>query len=198
MKKLNLLLLLLFFAGSLVQAQLQMPQPSPSAFVSQQVGFTKISIDYSSPGVKGREVFGELLPFGTTWRAGANAATTIEFTTPVVINGTDVSPGKYSIFITPMENDNWVFHINSKGNTVYNYMKDGGVDEAALKADDLVSIEAEPMATPDLPAERLTYLISANDNNTATISMHWDTTMVSFDVDTNADEMLNRMQTVLK
>lgn len=62
-------------------AQLQAPSPSPASFVSQNVGFTKISIDYSSPGVKGRKVFGELLKYGETWRAGANSQTIIEFST---------------------------------------------------------------------------------------------------------------------
>ena len=63
-------------------AQLQQPAMSPAAHVSQVVGFTKISIDYSSPAVKGRKVFGELVKFGETWRAGANSQTIMVTTTP--------------------------------------------------------------------------------------------------------------------
>src|SRR5690606_26741381 len=79
-------------------AQLQAPSPSPAASVSQVVGFTKISIDYSSPGVKGRKIFGELLKNGESWRAGANGQTIIEFSTGVSVGGKDLEAGKYSIF----------------------------------------------------------------------------------------------------
>src|SRR5690606_8667041 len=81
-------------------AQLQIPAASPAAHVSQVVGFTKISIDYSSPAVKGRTVFGELEKFGVPWRAGANSPTTIEFSTAVNIEGTNIRPGKYIVYIS--------------------------------------------------------------------------------------------------
>ena len=65
---------------SVANAQLQLPQPSPKASVMQQVGLTDITIDYSSPAVKGRNIWGELVPFEKVWRAGANAATKITLT----------------------------------------------------------------------------------------------------------------------
>src|SRR5690554_493904 len=125
-------LMMVFSATNHVHAQMQVPAASPAAHVSQVVGFTKISIDYSSPAVKGRKVFGELEKFGSPWRAGANNPTSIEFSTAVNIQGTDLAPGKYTVFITPQESGAWVIHINSKGNAIYAYMADGKVNAEAL------------------------------------------------------------------
>src|SRR5690606_4616469 len=82
-------------------AQLQLPAPSPKASVMQTVGLTEITIDYSSPGVKGRTIWGDLVPYDKVWRAGANAATKITFSQNVSINGTEVAKGTYSIFAIP-------------------------------------------------------------------------------------------------
>src|SRR5690554_6332873 len=151
-------------------AQLQMPAASPAAHVSQVVGFTKISIDYSSPAVKGRKVFGELEKFGVPWRAGANNPTTIEFSTAVNIEGTDIAPGKYTVFITPQESGNWTIHLNNKGNAIYAYMVDGKVNTDALVKDDAVSIKAAP-TTANESKERLSYAISAENNKVAKVTM---------------------------
>ncbi|WP_114749180.1 DUF2911 domain-containing protein [Pleomorphovibrio marinus] len=182
--------MLLLLSANVSMAQLQAPNPSPSASVSQNVGFTKISIEYSSPGVKGRKVFGELEKFDMPWRAGANAPTTIEFSTPVSINGTNIRPGKYSIFITPKASGPWTIHLNSKGSPVFAYIKDGKADQEALKNDAAVVIEASP-STSSESLERLSYMISAEDNKTAKITMWWDKTRLSFDVDTQVDQKLD-------
>ena len=194
-----LLTLIAIFSTALIgaQAQLQMPAASPAASVSQVVGFTKISIDYSSPAVKGRDVFGGLEKYGTTWRAGANAATTITFSSGVKIGGTTLRAGTYSIFITPMENGPWVIHINKDAKSVFAYMKDGKIDEEALAKDDAVSVKATPVKLDD-KMERLAYHISAGDNKTATVSMAWDDTMVSFDVDVMVSEMMERLEGTFK
>ena len=92
MKKIFLAFLLIPFMVN-VQAQLQLPAPSPSASVKQTVGLTDITIDYSSPGVKGRKIWGGLEPYNQIWRAGANAATKITFSNDVVIEGTNVPKG---------------------------------------------------------------------------------------------------------
>lgn len=171
-------------------AQLQMPAASPAAQVSQVVGFTKISIDYSSPAVKGRKVFGELEKFGAPWRAGANSPTTIEFSTAVNIEGTDIGPGKYTLFITPQASGDWTIHLNSKGNAIYAYMVDGKVDGNALAKDDAISIKAAPTTATETK-ERLTYTISAEDNKVARVTMEWDKTRLSFMVDTQVDKKIN-------
>ena len=171
-------------------AQLQMPAASPAAQVSQVVGFTKISIDYSSPAVKGRKVFGELEKFGAPWRAGANSPTTIEFSTAVNIEGTDIGPGKYTLFITPQASGDWTIHLNSKGNAIYAYMVDGKVDGNALAKDDAISIKAAPTTATETK-ERLTYTISAEDNKVARVTMEWDKTRLSFMVDTQVVKKIN-------
>lgn len=194
MKKIKLLIasftLMFFFVGmGQSMAQLQIPVPSPAAFVSQNVGFTKISIDYSSPAVKGRKIFGEIEKFGTTWRAGANATTMIEFSTAVNVGGRNLRPGKYAIFMTPTESGDWTVRINSKGNSVFAYMKDGKIDEEALAKDDLVAFKANTTKLTS-PQERLIYTISAEDNKVAKITMTWENYTVSFMVDTQVDQKM--------
>lgn len=182
-------LMFLLSAIQTVQAQLSAPAPSPAAFVSQNVGFTKISIDYSSPGVKGRKIFGDVVKNGETWRAGANAPTTIEFSTAVSIDGKNIRAGKYTIFITPQASGDWTIHINSKGNAIYAYMTDGKVDEAALAKDNAVAIKVKPTMS-DAVQERLTYTISADDNKVAKVTFGWEKVRLSFMVDTQVDQKM--------
>ncbi len=170
-------------------AQLQVPAASPAASVSQVVGFTKISIDYSSPAVKGRKIFGEIEKYGVTWRAGANAQTIIEFSTGVSVAGKNLRAGKYSIFITPMESGDWTVHLNSKAASVFAYMKDGKIDEEAVAKDDAVSFKVTPNMAADA-MERLTYWISAGNNKVATVSFAWDKVRLSFPVDTQVDQKI--------
>lgn len=190
------LLMLLSTLPSATYAQLQAPAASPAAHVSQVVGFTKISIDYSSPAVKGRKIFGELQKYGETWRAGANAPTTIEFSTPVSIGGKNIPAGKYTVFITPESSGDWTIHINGKGNAIYAYMENGKVNEAALEKDNIASVKAAPARTSD-SQERLIYTISAEDNNTAKITMSWENVKLSFMVDTQAIQKLDGFRSIL-
>ncbi len=181
--------LLMLFAFQ-ANAQMQTPAASPAAFVSQVVGFTKISIDYSSPAVKGRKIFGDIEKYGVTWRAGANAATIIEFSTGVNIAGTNLRPGKYSIFMTPQQTGEWTVHLNSKGNSVFAYMKDGKIDEEALAKDNAVSFKVSPTQLPEIQ-ERLIYTISAENNKVAKVSMAFEKIKISFMVDTQVDQKMD-------
>jgi hypothetical protein len=168
-------------------AQIQAPAPSPAATVSQVVGFTKISIDYSSPAVKSRKIFGEIEKYGVTWRAGANGQTVIEFSTAVSVGGKNLRAGKYSIFMTPMESGDWTVHLNMKAASVFAYMKDGKIDEEAVAKDDAVSFKVTPAAGN---TERLQYHISAEDNKVAKVTMAWEKVMISFMVDTQVDQKM--------
>ena len=94
-------LILSFLACTLVWGQIQTPQPSPSTSVIQTVGLTEISLNYSRPATRGRVIFGDLVPYGEMWRAGANANTTLEFTDPVSIEGKALAAGKYGLYIRP-------------------------------------------------------------------------------------------------
>lgn len=195
MRKLNLFLLAicLFVTTTFTAlAQLQQPAMSPAAHVSQVVGFTKISIDYSSPAVKGRKVFGDLVKFGETWRAGANSQTTIEFSTGVNVGGKNLSAGKYSIFVTPAASGEWTIHLNKKAESIYAYMKDGKIDETALAADDAVAVKASPVSI--VATERLQYMVSAENNKEAKVTLAWETTSVSFMVDTQVDQKMEQFK----
>lgn len=185
-------LALTLFTSLSAFAQLQSPALSPAASVSQIVGFTKISIDYSSPAVKGRTIFGEIEKFGVSWRAGANAQTVIEFSTGVSVGGKNLRAGKYSIFITPSQNGDWTVHLNNKAASVFTYMKDGKIDEEALAKDDAVSFPAK--TSKGGMTERLTYTISAGDNKTATVTMAWENYSVSFPIDTQVDQKLEQFK----
>jgi len=191
------LFLALIFSISTAYAQLEVPRASPSASVSQVAGFTKIDIDYSSPGVKGRKIFGELVPYGTTWRAGANAATAVTFSNGVSIGDKNLRAGTYNLFITPVEGGEWTVHFNGEGKSVFSYMKDGGIDEAALAADDVASITVAPNKTAEL-VERLRFMISPTDNTEAHISMEWENVSLTFPVNVRTEAMINQIQETLK
>jgi hypothetical protein len=195
MKKIKFFLLAfaLFATSSLVSfAQLQQPAPSPAASVSQVVGFTKISMDYSSPAVKGRKIFGDIEKYGVSWRAGANNQTIIEFSTAVSVGGKNLRAGKYSIFMTPTESGDWTVHLNSKAASVFSYMKDGKIDEEAVAKDDAVSFKATTVRGGN--TERLQYHISANDNKTALVTMAFESVKVTFAVDTQVDQKMEQFK----
>ena len=112
MKKLIILTTAIIGTAVSVSAQLTLPQPSPKAMVMQTIGYTEVTIDYSSPAVKGRTIWGELVPFDKIWRAGANSATKITFSKDVTVNGAAVPKGSYSIFMIPTKEGRWTVIIN--------------------------------------------------------------------------------------
>src|SRR4051812_31675087 len=83
------------------QAVIETPSPSPKARVEQRVGVTDVAIDYSSPGVKARKIWGELVPYDKVWRAGANAPTKLTVSRDFTFGGAAVKAGSYSVFMTP-------------------------------------------------------------------------------------------------
>jgi hypothetical protein len=97
-----------------VNAQIKTPQPSPMAKISQEVGLTKVEVEYSRPSAKGRKIFGELVPYGEMWRTGANASTKVTFGDDVKIGGTTVAKGTYAMYVTPTMKD-WsvIFYKNT-------------------------------------------------------------------------------------
>src|SRR3954447_25313012 len=98
-------LLLVLTAGAALAQQLDLPRPSPNASVSQTVGVTEITIKYSRPGVKDRQIWGKLVPYGEVWRTGANENTTIKFSTPVKIDGHELPAGIYGVQTLPADGE---------------------------------------------------------------------------------------------
>ncbi len=103
MKKLSLLLVTIAFSLN-GYAQIKTPQPSPAAKVMQVVGLTDVNLEYSRPAMRGRTIFGDLVPYGKLWRTGANKNTIISFNKDITISGKDLKAGSYAIFTTPNAN----------------------------------------------------------------------------------------------
>lgn len=91
-------------------------KPSPAATATGKIGNTDVTVNYSSPGVKGRKVFGGLEPFDKVWRAGANEATTVEFSTDVTVEGKPLPAGKYGFFVIPTATQQWTVIFNKVSN----------------------------------------------------------------------------------
>ncbi|MBT8310568.1 MAG: DUF2911 domain-containing protein [Flavobacteriaceae bacterium] len=115
MKKLILSVLALVMAAS-INAQVTTPAPSPFSKVEQVVGLTDVSLEYSRPAMRGRTIFGDLVPFGKVWRTGANARTKVTFGDDVTVNETTLKAGTYAIFTIPQANQ-WevVFYTEHAG-----------------------------------------------------------------------------------
>lgn len=111
MKQLTMLLVALLATVTL-SAQIRTPAPSPNATVTQTVGLAKVTVEYSRPSVKGRKIFGDLVPFGKVWRTGANKITTIKFDQPLTINGKSIPAGSYGWYTFPSATA-WTVALNS-------------------------------------------------------------------------------------
>jgi len=158
--------------------QLKTPRPSPEATVIQFVGVTEVKIDYSSPGVKGRKIWGELVPFGEIWRTGANEATTITFSDAVKINGNELPAGTYGIHTIPNENEwEFIFSKDTKVDGSSNYDKEKEV----------LRVKAKPEEHHFM--ERMTFLFADVTDNSASVNLLWDKLNVSFKIETNTQEL---------
>ncbi|RMB56240.1 DUF2911 domain-containing protein [Dokdonia sinensis] len=175
------LLLVAFVALCTVGAQAQIKTPAPSPFqkMEQVVGLTDVTVAYSRPGMRDRTIFGDLVPYGAMWRTGANANTTIEFSTPVTIGGKEVKAGKYAIFTKPME-DSWeVYFYSDSDNWGTPSTWDDSKVAAVVKADVI-----------NLPMGVETFTISIDDLTTdsANLGIMWSDTYVAVPFKTPANE----------
>ncbi|MFS4455579.1 DUF2911 domain-containing protein [Maribacter sp. 2304DJ31-5] len=178
------LFLLAIVATLSLEAQINTPAPSPSSKLIQTVGLTEITLDYSRPSMKGRTVFGDLVPYGKLWRTGANAYTKISFDTDVTIADQSVKAGTYSIFTKPGES-NWevFFYTDTQGGgTPRNW------DDAKVVAKTTV-----PVYNMEFPVETFTVSIDNIKNTGANIGFIWEKVYVAvpFGVPTDASVMRN-------
>lgn len=174
---------LFLFAGLLtvtVSGQIETPAPSPSATVEQEVGLTNVTLKYSRPGMKGRTIFGDLVPFGETWRTGANANTTISFDTKVSVAGQELKKGTYAIYTVPKK-DAWdvIFYQDSNNWGVPQNWDDSKV---ALKA--TAKVEKMP-----IDVETFTIMLGDIKSNSAVLSFVWENTAASLKIDVPSEEM---------
>ncbi|WP_336128693.1 DUF2911 domain-containing protein [Mesoflavibacter sp. CH_XMU1422-2] len=177
MKKL-ITLLMVFAVTFTVNAQIETPQPSPSQKMEQKVGLTDVTVEYSRPSMRGRTVFGNLVPYGKLWRTGANQNTMVTFSTDVMIGGKTVKAGSYAIFTTPNK-DNWEVVFYSDTN---NWGTPQNWDESKVAA----TVTAEVY---DIPMDIETFTISFDDltNDSAVLGIMWEKTYVAvkFEVPTD-------------
>lgn len=172
MKRLLFLAVASFIILSTEAQQLNTPQPSPTATIKQNFALSNIEISYSRPGVKGRKVFGDLVPYGKVWRTGANNATTITFGEEVTIGGKKVPAGKYGLLTIPGESE-WTFIISKQTNVT---------SPADYKQDqDVVRVTAKP-GTMSFSIETMMISIDNITSNSCSIGLGWDKTWVSFEV----------------
>jgi Protein of unknown function (DUF2911) len=163
-------------------AQLTTPQPSPAATLKQKVGLTDVEINYSRPGAKGRVIFGDVVPFGTIWRTGANASTKIKVSDKVQIGGLEVPAGEYALYTIPGK-DEWTIIIH----TYLENWGDGGYDQTK----DLGRFTVKPTQMMD---KYETFTIDFSDLTTSTgnLNLIWENTKVSLPITTPADEMVEK------
>lgn len=149
------------------------PAASPACTLKQRVGLTDIQIEYSRPGIKGRTIFGGIVPYGQVWRTGANAATKITFSTPVKLNGHDVPAGSYALFTIPGE-DEWTVILSKNSSQFGAFQYD--------PKDDLVRFTVAPV---ELAESIETFTIDFNRirDDSAELNLIWDRTVVPMKID---------------
>jgi len=177
MKKIFLLAIASFILFSSEAQQLNTPQPSPTANIKQNFALSSIEISYSRPGVKGRKIFGDLVPYGKVWRTGANNATTITFGEEVTIGGKKVAAGKYGLLTIPGETD-WTIIISKQTDVT---------SPADYKQDqDVVRVQTQAQT---LPFSIETFMISVDNikSNSCTIGLIWDNVYAGFEITSDVE-----------
>jgi hypothetical protein len=159
-------------ALSLAQAQLKTPAPSPGQTIKQDFGLSSVELTYSRPAMKGRKVFGDLVPFGKVWRTGANSATTINFGEDVKIGGVVVKAGKYGVLTIP-EKKEWTIIITKQLDVT---------SPAAYKADmDVVRVMVETMNMKE-EMESFTMQFADVKSNSCALHIMWEKTAVALPI----------------
>jgi len=175
--------ILLLFCAVLISlgtsAQIQTPQPSPFSKVEQKVGLTDVNIEYSRPGMRSREIFGNLVPYGKVWRTGANENTKITFSDDVKIAGKELKKGTYALYTIPNK-DSWEILFYSDSNN-WGTPEKWDDNKVALKA----TAEVQQIT---MKMESFTILIDELKNNSAVLNFIWENTIVKlpFEVPTDA------------
>lgn len=157
----------LLFSSFSISVLAQNTKPSPAVTATGKAGEAAVTINYGAPSVKGRKIWGELVPFGKVWRTGANDATTFEIDTDVKIEGQSLAKGKYSLFTIPEANE-WtiIFNKNPKQWGSFSYKQDEDVLRVKVKVDKSSSFN-----------EKLAFEVSGNK-----VFIRWENAEVAFKV----------------
>jgi tetratricopeptide (TPR) repeat protein len=163
-----------------VRAQLSLPEPSPSTTVKQKVGFTDLTIEYARPAVKGRVIFGDLVPYGKLWRTGASEATILTTSDPITLAGKPLAAGSYSLFSISNRGE-WTIILNKHvgGHGLDGYDEKNDVFRFSVKSDSSARFY-----------ESFTIEVQDLVRNGASIYLNWANTSVHFPVVSNADDRI--------
>ena len=162
--------------GVIASAQLRTPAPSPTQTIKQDFGVSSVELVYSRPGVKGRKIFGDLVPWNKVWRTGANSATRIKFNDDVIFGGQPLKAGEYAIYTVPHENE-WEVIIN-KGSANW------GTDYK--QEDDIFRVRVKPVTIP-FSIETFTMGFSHLTNTSCKLTLMWDNLYVEVPITTDID-----------
>ncbi|MDC7993702.1 DUF2911 domain-containing protein [Altibacter sp. HG106] len=176
-----LLLFCLLVASTATYAQLETPAPSPFQKMEQKVGLTNITLEYSRPSMKGRSIFGGLVPYDKIWRTGANENTKITFDTDVMVGGKTLKAGSYAIYTKPMA-QNWDVMFYTDTN---NWGLPQQWDESKVAAK--VTVPVYP-----IPMDIETYTMSFDDleNGSVNVGIMWERTYVGVPIEVPTDKMV--------
>lgn len=166
-------------ASGLWAQEIKFPSVSQKASVTQTIGVTDITINYFRPGVKGRVIWGGLVPYDKTWRTGANNATTIEFNNDVMIEGNKVAAGKYALFTIP-GTEEWV--------VIFSKQADIWGDYDYKESEDVLRVKVKPMPAPFCEWMMFAFADLAEDS--AKVILHWEKIMIGFTVKVDTKGMI--------
>lgn len=177
MKKLILAAAIAFSMSTLHAQNIKTPAPSPTQTIKQDFGISSIELSYSRPGMKGRKIFGDLVPFGKVWRTGANSATTITFGDDVLIGDRKVPAGKYGLLTIPDKNE-WTIIITAQTDVT---------SPAAYNPEkDIVRTKAKARNIKDA-VECFTMQFADVKPGTCELNMEWENTSVDLPISTDVD-----------
>ncbi len=155
-----------------LQAQIHTPAKSPGSKIVQDIGLTQVTVEYSRPGVKGREIFGGLVPYDKQWRLGANAPTKITFDDDVTFGGVDFEKGSYTMTAAPGKSE-WTFLVSAVGSS----------DDA-----EPVKIMGEVQTLGDVHVENMFITFDQLKDDGAILVVAWDDVSVGVPIALNTDE----------
>ncbi|MFT4023030.1 MAG: DUF2911 domain-containing protein [Flavihumibacter sp.] len=183
MKKIFLAASLLALSFTAAEAQqLRTPAPSPTALLKQDFALSTVEVSYSRPSMKGRKIFGDLVPFDKVWRTGANGATTISFGEDVTVGGKPVPAGKYGLLTIPGQSE-WTIILSKQLDVT---------SPAAYKQDmDVVRFQVKP---ENMPIAIETFMI-AFDNikaNSMEMDILWDQTAIIIPITADIDSKISK------
>ena len=173
---------LLLFIGCLGFSQINTPRFSPATKIMQMVGLTEIEVQFSRPSMRGREIFGNLVPYDKIWRTGADNSTKISFTTDVMVDGNTIKAGTYSIFSIPNQNE-WTVMF-------YSDVELWGVPRDW--SDDKIVFSSTYKVNKINPVETFTISFDDLTNNDVNMSISWENSSVDIKIDVPTRSMVEK------